>query len=93
LSLYRADGAAHHGLREWPICPKTGFASPDYGATASRNFLPLGCAHSSRDKKVPRRRPPRCSGLQAGALSVVSGLTMAIEATMVAARYNQETGQ
>ncbi|OUI93915.1 hypothetical protein HK19_00500 [Acetobacter persici] len=28
-----------------------------------------------------------------GAPPVVSGLTMAIEATMVAARYNQETGQ
>lgn len=49
--------------------------------------------HSARNKKVPCRRPPRCSGLRAGAPPVVSGLTMAIEATMVAARYNQETGQ
>ncbi|WP_255318311.1 hypothetical protein [Neoasaia chiangmaiensis] len=41
--------------------------------------------HSSRRKKVPGRRPPRCSGLQAGAPPVVSGLSMAIEATVVAA--------
>jgi len=43
--------------------------------------------HSSRINKVPCRRPPRCFGLHAGAPPVVSGLTMAIEATMVAARY------
>lgn len=48
--------------------------------------------HSARSKKVPCRRPPRCSG-PAGAPPVVSGLTMAIEAKMVAARYSQETGQ
>ncbi|GAA4488280.1 hypothetical protein [Gluconacetobacter asukensis] len=73
--------------------PETGFASPGCGATASRNFLPLGCAHSARSKKVPSRRPPHCSGLHAGAPPIVSGLSMAIEATVVAARYSEETGQ
>lgn len=54
LFLHRADDAAHHGLSIWPICPKTGFASPGYGATAARNFLPLPAArHSSRGNKVP----------------------------------------
>ncbi|AQT05753.1 hypothetical protein [Acetobacter persici] len=51
-----------------------------------------GCAHSARNKKVPCCRSPRCSG-PSDAPPVVSGLTMAIEVRMVAARYNQETGQ
>lgn len=49
--------------------------------------------HSARNKKVAvlpssalLRPASRCA-------AVVSGLTMAIEAKMVAARYNQETGQ
>jgi uncharacterized protein (DUF736 family) len=48
------------------------------------DFLPLGFAHSSRGKKVARRHPPLCSGPQAGAASIASGLQIAIEAAMVA---------
>ncbi|WP_243697800.1 hypothetical protein [Acidomonas methanolica] len=55
---------------------------------------PAGCAVIPRGaRKLRSCRPPRCFGLPADAPPVVSGLTMAIEATVVAARYNQETGQ
>jgi uncharacterized protein (DUF736 family) len=50
------------------------------------NFLPLGFAHSSRDQKVARRHPPLRFGPQADAASIVSGLSVAIETAMVAAR-------
>jgi hypothetical protein len=67
------------------IWPKAGFASIACAATASVNFLPLGSAHSSRDKKAAGRCPPlRCG--PAGASSIASGLSIAIEAAMGAVR-------
>ena len=53
-------------------------------ATASVDFLPLGFAHSSRDKKVSP--PPSSAALrpEAGASSIAFGLQIAIEAAMVA---------
>jgi uncharacterized protein (DUF736 family) len=48
------------------------------------NFLPLRCAHSSRDKKVS---PPASSAAlrpARGAASIVSGSSIAIEAAVVA---------
>ncbi len=51
------------------------------------NFLPLGFAHSSRGKKVARWHPPLRFGPQtADAASLVSGLSVAIDTAMVAAR-------
>lgn len=88
LFQHKADGAAHHGLRQWPICPKTGFASPGCGATTARNFLPLPAAPSFLARQQSSV-PPSSALLRPlrGAPPVVSGLTMAIEAVVVAARY------
>jgi hypothetical protein len=47
-------------------------------------FFPWAKAHSSRSKKVSRRRPPLRSGPRAGASSIVPGLSIAIEAAVVA---------
>src|SRR5215813_3466138 len=50
------------------------------------NFLPLGFAHSSRE---PRKLPTgilRCAAVLKDAASLVSGLSVAIETAMVAAR-------
>ena len=50
------------------------------------NFLPLGFAHSSRK---PRKLPTgilRCAPVLKDAASLVSGLSVAIETAMVAAR-------
>jgi len=49
--------------------------------------------HSARNKKVAVLPSSALLRPLRGAPPVVSGLTMAIEATVVAARYNQETGQ
>jgi uncharacterized protein (DUF736 family) len=46
---------------------------------------PAGRAGIPREaRNSPRRHPPRCSGLQAGASSIASGLQIAIEAALVA---------
>jgi hypothetical protein len=59
---------AHPRPRQWPWLAAGGFASCPLLQRCSPNFLPLGCAHSSRDKK-PRSapsstalRPCGCSG-------------------------------
>ena len=43
-----------HGLFNGLIWPKAGCASIVYAATPPGEFLPLGCAHSSRGKKLVR---------------------------------------
>jgi hypothetical protein len=68
------------------IWPKTGFASIAYAATASVNFLPLGCAHSSREPRKPPATVLRCAAALPGAASIAFGLSIAIEAAMGAAR-------
>ena len=58
------------------IWPKTGYASTGLAQQRRHNFLPLGYAHSARNKKVlPLLSSPRQTG---GAPPVVSGLSIAI---------------
>src|SRR5579885_1338573 len=50
------------GLFDGLIWPQAGFASIACAAMAPVDFLPLGCAHSSRNKKVSR--PPSSAALR-----------------------------
>ena len=47
-------------------------------------FFPWASPIPREARKSPRRHPPLCSGPQAGAASIASGLQIAIEAAMVA---------
>src|SRR6266545_1205409 len=71
------------------IWPKDGCASIAPAAMATRDFLPLGFAHSSRTKKVLRCHPPLHSGPKSGAAAITFGLQIAIEAAMVAGSDSQ----
>src|SRR6202011_5125895 len=56
------------------------------------NFLPLGFAHSSRKtRKLPAWHPPLRFGPKTDAAPIASGLSIAIETAMVAARKTTES--
>ena len=68
--------SAPYGPFNGLIWPKTGCASTGLAQQRRHNFLPLGCAHSARNKKVlPVLSGPRHAG---GAPPVVFGLSIAI---------------
>jgi len=68
--------SAPYGPFNGLIWPKTGYASTGLAQQRRHNFLPLGCAHSARNKKVlPLLSGPRNAG---GAPPDVSGLSIAI---------------
>jgi len=79
------------GLFDGLIWPKTGCASIVRAATPSlKTFFPWAHAHSSRGKKVSRRRPPLRSGPRAGASPIAFGLSIAIEAAVVVGSKPQQ---
>ncbi len=81
----------------WPDLAEERLRLDHLAATPPGDFLPLGCAHSSRDKKlarlasfatlrpaVPTPSRERDGDPRAGAAPIASGLLIAIEAAMVA---------
>lgn len=85
--LHRAGGSAHHGLCRMADLTEGQLRLDRLAATAFRNFLPLAAAPpflANQESSGPAVL--RCAAALKGALPLASGWSIAIEATVVAAR-------
>ncbi|UMM07943.1 hypothetical protein MKW11_12115 [Gluconobacter frateurii] len=86
-SLHGAGGSAHHGLGRMADLAEDRLRLDRLAATAFQNFLPLTAAPSFLARQ--ENSGPAvlcCAAALKGALPLASGWSIAIEATVVAAR-------
>lgn len=86
-SLHGAGGSAHHGLCRMADLAEDRLCLDRLAATAFQNFLPLSATPpflASQESSGPAVL--RCATALKGALPLASGWSIAIEATVVAAR-------
>lgn len=87
LSLHGAGGSAHHGLCRMADLAEDRLRLDRLDATAFQNFLPLSAAPPFLARqKSSGPAVLRCAAALKGALPLASGWSIAIEATVVAAR-------
>lgn len=85
--LHGAGGSAHHGLCRMADLAEDRLRLDRLAATAFQNFLPLSAAPPFLARQESSGLAVlRCAAALKGALPLASGWSIAIEATVVAAR-------